>query len=116
MMANSAAQSRVLLVEDDDGDAFLVEELLQEAGTGLLVQRVRLLTEAVRLASGAACVLLDLGLPDSRGIDGLQRLLRHHPDVAVVVLTGDRGLPEPARQRAEVQGRAATARRRHRRA
>jgi serine phosphatase RsbU (regulator of sigma subunit) len=88
MMANSAEQSRVLLVEDDDGDAFLVEELLQEAGTGLLVQRARLLADAVRLAAGAACVLLDLGLPDSRGLDGLQRLLRQHPDAAVVVLTG----------------------------
>ena len=79
MMANSAEQSRVLLVEDDDGDAFLVEELLQEAGTGLLVQRARLLADAVRLAAGAACVLLELGLPDSRGFDGLQRLLRQHP-------------------------------------
>lgn len=36
MMANNAEQSRVLLVEDGDGDAFLVEELLQEADTGLL--------------------------------------------------------------------------------
>ena len=88
MMANSAEQSRVLLVEDDDGDAFLVEELLQEAGTGLVVQRARLLADAVRLAADAACVLLDLGLPDSRGLDGLQRLLRQHPDAAVVVLTG----------------------------
>ena len=87
-MVDNTEQSRVLLVEDDDGDAFLVEELLQETGAGLQVQRARLLAEAVRLASGAACVLLDLGLPDSRGLDGLHRLLRQHPDAAVVVLTG----------------------------
>src|SRR6202034_4137554 len=36
----------------------------------------------------AACVLLDLGLPDSQGLDGLRWLLRERPDVAVVVLTG----------------------------
>ena len=90
-MAKSAEQSLVLLVEDDDGDAFLVEELLQEAGAGLQVQRARLLADAVRLASGASCVLLDLGLPDSRGIEELQRLLRQHPDAAVVVLTGLEG-------------------------
>jgi serine phosphatase RsbU (regulator of sigma subunit) len=87
-MVDDTEQSRVLLVEDDDGDAFLVEELLQETGAGLQVQRARLLAEAGRLASGAACVLLDLGLPDSRGLDGLHRLLRQHPDAAVVVLTG----------------------------
>jgi len=90
-MANSAERSRVLLVEDDDGDAFLVEELLHEADAGLQVQRARRLADAMRLAPGADCVLLDLGLPDSRGIDGLQRLLRQHPDAAVVVLTGLEG-------------------------
>lgn len=87
-MAAGAEQVRVLLVEDDDGDAFLVGELLREAGAGVEVQRVRLLAEARPLIRDAACVLLDLGLPDSEGLDGLRRLLRQEPDVAVVVLTG----------------------------
>jgi len=87
-MAADTEQLRVLLVEDDDGDAFLVEELLHEAGAGFEVQRVRLLAEARKSARDAACVLLDLGLPDSQGLDGLRWLLREQPDVAVVVLTG----------------------------
>lgn len=87
-MADNAEQLRVLLVEDDDGDAFLVEELLREAGPGVVVQRVRVLADARRLVSGAACVLLDLGLPDSRGLNGLRWLLKQEPDAAVVVLTG----------------------------
>jgi serine phosphatase RsbU (regulator of sigma subunit) len=37
----------------------------------------------------AACVLLDLGLPDSRGLQGLRQLLEIDPQAAVVVLTGE---------------------------
>src|SRR5580704_5777685 len=87
-MAASTEQARVLLVEDDDGDAFLIEELLREAGSGVTVQRARLLADARKLLPKAACVLLDLGLPDSQGLQGLRSLLRHEPDATVVVLTG----------------------------
>jgi serine phosphatase RsbU (regulator of sigma subunit) len=87
-MAADAGQVSVLLVEDDDGDAFLVEELLREAGAGTEVHRARLLSDAVSLLPGAACVLLDLGLPDSQGLAGLRWLLREAPDAAVIVLTG----------------------------
>jgi serine phosphatase RsbU (regulator of sigma subunit) len=87
-MSADAEQVRILLVEDDDGDAFLVEELLREAGVGVGVQRARLLADARKLVRDAACVLLDLGLPDSQGLEGLRQLLRQEPDVAVVVLTG----------------------------
>src|SRR6516164_5476196 len=33
-------------------------------------------------------VLLDLGLPDSQGLQGLRQLLRIEPEAAIVVLTG----------------------------
>jgi len=88
LMAADAERMRVLLVEDDDGDAFLVEELLGEAGGGVRVQRARRLADARRQLRDADCVLLDLGLPDSEGLDGLRWLLRERADVAVVVLTG----------------------------
>jgi serine phosphatase RsbU (regulator of sigma subunit) len=74
-------QVQVLLVEDDDGDALLVEELLLEVGAAVIVQRARSLTQA--------CVLLDLGLPDSQGLNGLRQLLQADPEAAVVVLTGE---------------------------
>jgi serine phosphatase RsbU (regulator of sigma subunit) len=83
-----AGQVRVLLIEDDDGDAFLVTELLREAGAGVAVQRARQLADARKLIAGAECVLLDLGLPDSQGLNGLRWLLKQEPDAAVVVLTG----------------------------
>src|SRR5712691_5037555 len=51
-------QVQVLLVEDDDGDALLVGELLREVGAAVVVRRARSLTQAKGLVSGAACVLL----------------------------------------------------------
>src|SRR5260370_10417843 len=81
-------QVQVLLVEDDDGDALLVGELLREVGAAVVVRRARSLTQAKGLVSGAACVLLDLGLPDSQGLNGLRQLLQLEPEAAIVVLTG----------------------------
>jgi serine phosphatase RsbU (regulator of sigma subunit) len=82
-------QVPVLLVEDDDGDALLVEELLREVDAPVVVKRARTLGQATTLVSEAACVLLDLGLPDSQGLQGLRQLLDIEPEVAVVVLTGE---------------------------
>ncbi len=85
----SEDQVQVLLVEDDDGDALLVGELLGEVGAAVVVRRARSLAQAKGLVSGAACVLLDLGLPDSQGLNGLRQLLRLEPEAAIVVLTGE---------------------------
>jgi serine phosphatase RsbU (regulator of sigma subunit) len=79
---------RVLLVEDDDGDALLVEELLLDAGQPFLMTRARTVAEADRFARDVGCVLLDLELPDSRGLQGVRLLHEKHPNLAVVVLTG----------------------------
>jgi serine phosphatase RsbU (regulator of sigma subunit) len=81
-------QVPVLLVEDDDGDALLVEELLQDVDAPVVVKRARSLGQATTLISDAACVLLDLGLPDSQGLQGLRQLLGIEPEAAIVVLTG----------------------------
>jgi serine phosphatase RsbU (regulator of sigma subunit) len=91
MVASPASdhQVQVLLVEDDDGDALLVGELLGEVGAAVVVRRARSLAQAKGLVSGAACVLLDLGLPDSQGLNGLRQLLQLEPEAAIVVLTGE---------------------------
>ncbi|ROS28196.1 PP2C family protein-serine/threonine phosphatase [Cellulomonas sp. PhB150] len=82
-------QIRILLVEDDDGDAVLVTEHLQDAGLDVELTWVRTLDEAVE-ALDVDCVLLDLGLPDATGIPALERLLAAGAP-AVVVLTGLQG-------------------------
>src|SRR5215469_3975356 len=78
----------VLLVEDDDGDALLVEELLLDAGVPFALNRARSLADARRSLADTTCVLLDLELPDSRGLQGVRWLREAWPNLAVVVLTG----------------------------
>jgi signal transduction histidine kinase len=84
-----------LLVEDNPGDASLVREMLAEAGGDDPAQafdmtHVTRLDQALRaLAEGAfQVVLLDLGLPDSQGLDTLRRALEAAPAVPVLVLSG----------------------------
>src|ERR1700754_1317208 len=76
--------TRVLLIEDDDGDAFLVDEFLREVEANVDLRRVRSLAEAKVALAGTACVLLDLGLPDTHELDGLRWLQENVPEVAVV--------------------------------
>jgi serine phosphatase RsbU (regulator of sigma subunit) len=78
----------VLLIEDDDGDALLVQELLLEASAPVALNRVRSITEANPLLASAACVLLDLDLPDAHQLQGVHWLQENVPQVAVIVLTG----------------------------
>ncbi|GAB3857480.1 SpoIIE family protein phosphatase [Micromonospora andamanensis] len=79
---------RVLLVEDDEGDAFLVGELLAETNSGIDLLVATSLSEARRRIAGVDCVLLDLGLPDAQGLDGLRQVLEMSGSAAVCVLTG----------------------------
>jgi serine phosphatase RsbU (regulator of sigma subunit) len=79
---------RVLLVEDDAGDAFLVSELLDEADAPVALRTALSMTEALTQLGDVDCVLLDLNLPDASGLDGLRQLLRAGAGVAVCVLTG----------------------------
>ncbi|GAA4921664.1 PP2C family protein-serine/threonine phosphatase [Actinoplanes utahensis] len=79
---------RILLVEDDEGDAFLVQELLSEAEAPFDLTVATSLREARGMLTGVECVLLDLGLPDAEGIDGLRKLLALAGGAAVCVLTG----------------------------
>jgi serine phosphatase RsbU (regulator of sigma subunit) len=79
---------RVLLVEDDEGDAFLVRELLAEADAPFDLTVASSLREARTLVRGIQCILLDLGLPDAEGLDGLRQLLAVAGSAAVCVLTG----------------------------
>ncbi len=82
---------RVLLIEDNSGDARLIKELLAEAKGGQFrVQHAGRLSEGLdRLGGGGIdAVLLDLSLPDSVGLDSLDRLRAHVSHIPIVVLTG----------------------------
>jgi signal transduction histidine kinase len=85
----------VLLVEDNPGDAALIQHHIKRfTGTRFggipEVTAVTNLTEALtNLGEGEFdAVVLDLGLPESTGLDTLEYVVAADPDVAVVVLTG----------------------------
>ena len=87
----SQETAAVLLVEDNRGDARLFLDMLAHAESfGCRVTHVVRLDEAVRLLGegGYALVLLDLSLPDSRGIETFLAVQAVAPDVPVVVLSG----------------------------
>jgi len=79
---------RVLLVEDDPGDAFLVRELLAEADAPFDVEVAQTMREARPRFRDVHCILLDLGLPDASGLGGLRQVLAESAGAAVCVLTG----------------------------
>jgi len=82
---------RVLLIEDNPGDAGLVRAMLFESqGTRFNVEWVQaLLPGMVRLGRGEIdLVLLDLTLPDSQGLGSLTAVRNAAPGIPVVVLTG----------------------------
>jgi signal transduction histidine kinase len=83
---------RVLLVEDDEDDAFLLHRALNKAAPGQFnMERVGTLEAARRalITNSFHVVLSDLSLPDSRGFDTFERIHEADPEVAVVVLTGN---------------------------
>jgi diguanylate cyclase (GGDEF)-like protein len=80
----------LLLVEDGPDYALLVEEMLRDALENVdLTYRARISdAESALRAGGFDCVLLDLGLPDASGLEGLERVQQVAPEVPVVVLSG----------------------------
>jgi len=84
-------KNRVLLIEDNPGDARLIRELLsaEEGASFFLEHADRLSTGLARLAQGNIdVILLDLSLPDSHGLEGLNKICAQVPKVPVVVLSG----------------------------
>jgi sigma-B regulation protein RsbU (phosphoserine phosphatase) len=77
-------------LEDNAGDARLIEEALIESAAPFQLERVTRLAEALeRLkAGGVALVLADLTVPDSSGIETFRKLKTTAPDVPMIVLSG----------------------------
>jgi PAS domain S-box-containing protein len=90
---SAAVPVRVLLVEDNPTDVEYVEALLNRGeGFAFSMVRASCLADALERIGNEAfeIALLDLGLPDSVGLDGFRQLHAAAPDVAIVVLSGHR--------------------------
>jgi signal transduction histidine kinase/DNA-binding NarL/FixJ family response regulator len=81
---------KLLIVEDNPGDILILKERLSASGARFSITNVSLLKEAItELKSGCFdVVLLDLGLPDSLGIETLKSILAFELGPPVVVMTG----------------------------
>jgi PAS domain S-box-containing protein len=82
---------RVLLVEDNAGDARLIVELLREVqAVDFELERSDRLGPALDRVKHAAAdvLLLDLGLPDSQGLDTLRAAQRARPEEPIVIISG----------------------------
>ena len=80
----------MLLVEDNPADVEMIRELLSEqTGTSFnIVSADRLSAAKPHLADGRIdIILLDLGLPDSQGLETLRRVREYAGEVPIVVLT-----------------------------
>jgi two-component sensor histidine kinase len=88
---NGREKIRLLLIEDDPGDAALLRLMLSEAGFSVDLET------AGTAADGAAhlknnefdIVLLDLGLPDTNGIETFYRISKAAGSVPILVLSGN---------------------------
>jgi CheY-like chemotaxis protein len=92
---NSATKYRVLLVEDSSSDVLLLKDALGTADVEYDLVHVERLDRALGCLQREAfdLVLLDLGLPDSNGVDTVVRLRQSAPAVPILVLTA---LNDPA--------------------
>jgi PAS domain S-box-containing protein len=87
----TASRVSVVLVEDNPADARLVQEMIM-GGSGDRFELICLgrLSEARSHLSShrAACVLLDLSLPDAVGLEGFEALRAEFSEIPIVIITG----------------------------
>lgn len=82
---------RILLIEDNPADADLIkDELTLDEEPGYRIDiATRLKDGLARLAEGGYdLTLLDLSLPDCRGLETFLRTFRRHPEVPIIIISG----------------------------
>jgi DNA-binding response OmpR family regulator len=81
---------RILVVEDNPGDVIIIRELLKASGTKFSLANATSLKESLFLISSNHydVMIVDLGLPDSMGINTIRELLNNDVPQPVIVMTG----------------------------
>ncbi len=82
---------QILLIEDNVGDYQLILQMLDisEIAKFELIQTPRLVSGLKLLESGKFdIILVDLGLPDSVGLESFKAILETHPSIPIIILTG----------------------------
>src|SRR4030042_2190331 len=82
---------KVLLIEDNPGDARLVKEMVIDGRSNKFsLAHARLFREGLALLKdgGYHVILLDLSLPDGHGLDNIRQVCSMAPYLPVIILTG----------------------------
>lgn len=87
---NTEPVLKILIIEDNPGDIILIKEYLRESGVSFELTGAGTLKKSLALLSTNRydVILLDLGLPDSSGIETLKTLLSGDLATPVIVMTG----------------------------
>jgi DNA-binding NtrC family response regulator len=91
-MSMNSTKPSVLVVDDDAAQTRLVARWLEREHQPIVADSAEL---ALRRLSEVlpAAVLMDIHLGGMDGLEALRRVRKHHPDVPVVMLTGDTSVP-----------------------
>ena len=82
---------KVLVIEDNPGDVRLIREfLVNEKENRFEVECVPTLKEGLKFIKkgGFDEILLDMSLPDCRGLDTIEKIIKAAPEYPIVILTG----------------------------
>ena len=82
---------KILLIEDNPGDTYLIEEHIEEfADFSYELKNVGTLTEALSVLKKQPfdVIVLDLGLPDSDGVNTFFRIHNENPLIPLIILSG----------------------------
>ena len=78
---------RILLIQDDAAAAKAILNALSNSKDELLqVEWVRSCSEGLERLAGSGAILVDLSLPDSRGIETFDRLFNAAPEIPILIL------------------------------
>ena len=94
MHSEATGPIRILFIEDNPDDISIVERSFRSDIQSYSIRTVDRVAESLPLLDEgmADLILLDLGLPDSTGLDSFHRLRAQAPDVPIIILTGESDL------------------------